>query len=48
LVHVSELADHRVDRVEDVLQLGDEISVKCIGIDPKGKVKLSIKALKEA
>jgi len=48
LVHVSELADHRVDKVEDVLQLGDEISVKCIGIDPKGKVKLSIKALKEA
>jgi polyribonucleotide nucleotidyltransferase len=48
LVHVSELADHRVDRVEDVLQLGDEISVKCIGVDPKGKVKLSIKALKEA
>lgn len=48
LVHVSELADHRVDKVEDVLQLGDEVMVKCIGVDPKGKVKLSIKALKEA
>jgi len=48
LVHVSELADHRVERVEDVLHLGDEIQVKCIGVDPKGKVKLSIKALKEA
>ncbi len=47
LVHVSELADHRVERVEEVLQLGDEVMVKCIGVDPKGKVKLSIKALKE-
>ncbi|HSQ41951.1 MAG TPA: polyribonucleotide nucleotidyltransferase [Fibrobacteraceae bacterium] len=47
LVHVSELADHRVDKVEDVLQLGDEVTVKCIGVDPKGKIKLSIKALKE-
>jgi len=48
LVHVSELADHRVERVEEIVQLGDEIMVKCIGVDPKGKVKLSIKALKEA
>lgn len=47
LVHVSELADHRVEKVEEVLKLGDEVMVKCIGVDPKGKVKLSIKALKE-
>lgn len=45
LVHISELADHRVERVEDVLHVGDEISVMCLGVDPKGKIKLSIKAL---
>lgn len=45
LVHISELADHRVERVEDVLHIGDEISVMCLGVDPKGKIKLSIKAL---
>ena len=44
LVHISELADVRVNRVEDVVRVGDVISVKCIGIDDKGKVKLSRKA----
>jgi polyribonucleotide nucleotidyltransferase len=47
LVHISELADHRVEKVEDILQIGDEISVMCLGVDPKGKIKLSIKALTE-
>ena len=41
LVHISELADHRVDRVEDVLTEGDPVSVKCIGIDRQGKIRLS-------
>ncbi|NBZ96623.1 MAG: S1 RNA-binding domain-containing protein, partial [Proteobacteria bacterium] len=44
LVHISELADVRVNRVEDVVRVGDVIWVKCIGIDDKGKVKLSRKA----
>lgn len=44
LVHISELADFRVRRTEDVAKLGDEIWVKCIGIDDKGRVKLSRKA----
>ena len=44
LVHVSELADFRVDQVEDVCKLGDEILVKCIGIDEKGRVRLSRRA----
>ncbi|MEO0794658.1 MAG: polyribonucleotide nucleotidyltransferase [Verrucomicrobiota bacterium] len=44
LVHVSELADFRVDKVEDVCKLGDEILVKCVGIDDKGRVKLSRRA----
>lgn len=44
LVHVSELADHRVERVEDLCKLGDEIIVKCVGIDDKGRVRLSRRA----
>jgi len=44
LVHVSELADFRVEKVEDVCKLGDEILVKCIGVDDRGRVKLSRRA----
>ncbi len=44
LVHVSELADFRVNKVEDVVKVGDQIWVKCIGVDDRGKVKLSRKA----
>jgi polyribonucleotide nucleotidyltransferase len=44
LVHISELADMRVNRVEDVVKSGDVIWVKCIGVDDKGRVKLSRKA----
>src|SRR4051794_29323493 len=48
LVHISELADFRVKRTEDVVKVGDMVWVKCIGIDDKGRVKLSRKAaLKE-
>ena len=48
LVHISELADFRVKRTEDIANVGDMIWVKCIGIDDKGRVKLSRKAaLKE-
>ena len=44
LLHISEIADHRVNRVEDVLNLGDETWVKVLGIDDRGRVKLSRKA----
>lgn len=44
LVHISELADARVNRVEDVVKNGDVVWVKCIGVDDKGRVKLSRKA----
>jgi polyribonucleotide nucleotidyltransferase len=45
LVHISELADFRVRRTEDVVKMGEMIWVKCIGIDEKtGKVRLSRKA----
>ncbi len=48
LVHISELADFRVNRTEDVVHVGDMVWVKCIGIDDKGRVKLSRKsAMKE-
>jgi polyribonucleotide nucleotidyltransferase len=48
LVHISELADFRVKRTEDVAKIGEMIWVKCIGIDDKGRVKLSRRAaLKE-
>ena len=46
--HISELADFRVNRTEDVVKVGDMVWVKCIGIDDKGRVKLSRKsAMKE-
>jgi polyribonucleotide nucleotidyltransferase len=44
LVHISELANFRVKQTEDIVKIGDEIWVKCLGIDEKGRVKLSRKA----
>ena len=44
LCHISELANFRVKQTEDIVKLGDEIWVKCLGIDEKGRVKLSRKA----
>ena len=46
LVHISELADKRVDKVTDVVKEGDEVKVKVIGFD-RGKVKLSMKQVAE-
>jgi polyribonucleotide nucleotidyltransferase len=43
LIHVSELANKFVKNVEDVVKLGDEVSVKLIGIDEQGRINLSIK-----
>jgi polyribonucleotide nucleotidyltransferase len=49
LVHISELADHRVEKVEDVVKEGDIIKVVLVDIDDKGRYKLSHKqALKMA
>ena len=44
LVHISELAHERVEKVEDVVSLGDEILVKALGIDKKGRQDFSRKA----
>ena len=43
LVHISELADHRVGKVTDIIQEGDAVKAKLIGIDDRGKVKLSVR-----
>jgi polyribonucleotide nucleotidyltransferase len=49
LLHISQISDKRVAKVEDVLNVGDEILVKVIEIDQQGKIKLSRKdALKES
>lgn len=45
LVHVSQLALHRVEKPEDVVHVGDEIMVKVTEIDDKGRINLSRKAL---
>ena len=44
LCHISELSDKRVDKATDVVKEGDRISVKLIGVDERGKVRLSRKA----
>ena len=41
LVHISELSDKHVKRVEDVCKVGDRMWVKCIGVDERGRIKLS-------
>ncbi len=46
LCHISELADFRVKRTEDLVKEGDKIWVKCLDIDDRGKVRLSRKAAK--
>ena len=43
LVHISELADHRVAKTTDIVNEGDEVKVLLTGIDNRGKVKLSMK-----
>jgi polyribonucleotide nucleotidyltransferase len=43
LVHISQLANERVEKVEDVVREGDHILVKAIGFDPQGRLKLSRK-----
>ncbi|CAM9218352.1 unnamed protein product [Discosporangium mesarthrocarpum] len=43
LIHISHLAEGRVDKVTDVLEEGDEVLAKCIDIDPSGRIRLSRK-----
>lgn len=48
LVHISELAASRVKQVSDVVKEGDVVKVKCLGMDDRGKVKLSMKRVDQA
>jgi polyribonucleotide nucleotidyltransferase len=45
LVHISEMARERVNKVTDVVQVGDMVKVKLIGVDDRGKFKLSMRAV---
>jgi polyribonucleotide nucleotidyltransferase len=47
LVHISELAPRRVEKTTDIVNVGDEVKVKLIGIDNRGKVKLSMKVVNQ-
>ncbi|HEX79354.1 MAG TPA: polyribonucleotide nucleotidyltransferase [Dehalococcoidia bacterium] len=47
MVHISELADYRVDKVEDIVKVGDEVTVKVTEIDSQGRVNLSRRAVFE-
>jgi polyribonucleotide nucleotidyltransferase len=47
MVHISELADYRVDKVEDIAKVGDELTVKVTEIDSQGRVNLSRRAVFE-
>lgn len=47
LVHISQIAHERVQKVDDYLEVGQEIQVKCLDIDQRGRIKLSIKELLE-
>jgi polyribonucleotide nucleotidyltransferase len=47
LVHISELADHHVEQVEDVVKEGDEVQVKVLDIDNQGRVSLTCQLHKE-
>ncbi|GEO38133.1 polyribonucleotide nucleotidyltransferase [Skermanella aerolata] len=48
LVHISELKNERVGKVADVVKQGDEVKVKVLGFDDRGKVKLSMKMVDQA
>ncbi len=47
MVHISKLANHRVNKVEDVVKIGDTVSVKVIEIDPQGRINLSLENSKK-
>jgi len=47
LVHISQIADKRVEKVTDYLQMGQEVPVKVLEVDRQGRVRLSIKEAAE-
>ena len=47
MVHISKICKKRIDKVEDVLSIGDEVKVVCLGKDKMGRVSFSIKDVRE-
>ena len=47
LVHISELADHRVKTVNDIVKEGDMVKVKVLAVDDRGKIRLSMKSVNQ-
>ena len=47
LVHISELSERRVGKTTDIVKVGDKVKVKVIGFDNRGKIRLSMKELKQ-
>jgi polyribonucleotide nucleotidyltransferase len=47
LLHISQIANERVENVSDYLTEGQEVTVKCLDVDQRGRIKLSIKELLE-
>lgn len=45
MIHISELSDHRVESVEDEIEMGQELTVQVIDVDPQGKISLSRRSL---
>ena len=43
MVHISKISKERIDKVEDVLSIGDEVKVVCLGKDKMGRMSFSIK-----
>ena len=48
LVHISELAQSRVGKTSDIVKVGDQVKVKVLGFDDRGKVKLSMRQVDQA
>ena len=47
MLHISQISDKRVEKVEDVLKLGDEVKVRLEAIDDKGRLSLSMKHVEQ-
>ena len=43
MIHISRLSDRRVEKVEDVVNIGDTVTVKVLDVDKAGKISLSMK-----
>ena len=47
LVHISQIANQRIENVTDVLSEGQQVRVKVLDVDPRGRIKLSMKEVSE-